>query len=44
MPGNAGQRPVLIWWIKPRRSSASELTDNYSESLNLRGEGCQGCP
>lgn len=44
MPGNAGQGPVLIWWIKPRRSSASELTDNYSEPLNLRGEGCQGCP
>lgn len=44
MPGNAGQGPVLIWWIKPRRSSASELTDNYSQPLNLRGEGCQGCP
>lgn len=44
MPGNAGQGPVLICWIKPRRSSASELTDNYSKPLNLRGEGCQGCP
>lgn len=44
MPGNAGQGPVLIWWIKPRRSSASELTDNYSEPLNLRGKGVKDVP
>lgn len=44
MPENFGSGPVLIWWIKLLRSSASELTNNYSKPLNLLCEGCQGCP